>query len=195
MLERLRLGQPALSAIVCLMLACPTAASCQVEPSTQTNTAINGPVGTANNPLKVSSGIMAGRLINREMPVYPASEGPYKSGAVVLRATITPEGKVGTSLVVIFLPRLTSETSTGSGATLDLQALSTQWNCRLGSDHHNVTFGFRRIVRLNDRIKRRPSEDRTSQKVGVFGRFDRSSTAGSWMRGLGGRIHASEAKS
>ena len=100
MLERLRLGQPALSAIVCLMLACPTAASCQVEPSTQTNTAINGPVGTANNPLKVSSGIMAGRLINREMPVYPASEGPYKSGAVVLRATITPEGKVD-KLVVI----------------------------------------------------------------------------------------------
>ena len=94
MLERLRIGQLALPTIVCLMLACPTAASCQVEPSTQTNTDINGPVGTASNPLKVSSGIMAGRLIKRELPVYPATEGPYKSGAVVLRATITPEGKV-----------------------------------------------------------------------------------------------------
>jgi hypothetical protein len=29
----------------------------------------------------------------------------------------------------------------------------------------------------------------------VFGKFDIPSTTGSWMRGLGGRIHASEAKS
>ena len=69
-----------------------------------------------------------------------------------------------------FLPRLNSETSIGSGSTLDLQALSTQRNCRLGSDHHNDTFGFRRIAALNDRIKQRPSETELPRSR-IFGNF------------------------
>jgi TonB family protein len=46
---------------------------------------------------------MAGLVVKHELPIYPASEGPYKSGNIVLHAIITPEGKVDT-LVVISCP-------------------------------------------------------------------------------------------
>jgi len=43
---------------------------------------------------------MASHLIKREMPFYPASEGPYRSGTVVTRATVSPEGKANHFTVI-----------------------------------------------------------------------------------------------
>jgi outer membrane biosynthesis protein TonB len=94
MWKRLSLSELTASALACFLLAFPTAASGEMRLSLQSDAVINGPLGNANNPLKVSSGIMASHLIRHEVPVYPASEGPYKSGALVLRATTTPDGKV-----------------------------------------------------------------------------------------------------
>lgn len=53
------------------------------------------PLGSKKNPVRVSSGVVAGLLIRHEMPVYPE----YKSedrvgGAQVMRAMISPKGKV-----------------------------------------------------------------------------------------------------
>ncbi|WP_260705634.1 energy transducer TonB [Edaphobacter flagellatus] len=45
--------------------------------------------------MRVSSGVMAGRLIHREMPQYPAvKNGDKVAGAQVMHAVISPEGKV-----------------------------------------------------------------------------------------------------
>ncbi|MBS1798364.1 MAG: TonB family protein [Acidobacteria bacterium] len=52
------------------------------------------PVGSAKNPVRVSSGVMAGLLLAHKLPLYPVAEGPYKSGAVILHAIITPNGNV-----------------------------------------------------------------------------------------------------
>ena len=56
--------------------------------------------GSEKNPLRVSSGVMASLVIQPRMPLYPATEGPYRSGAVVLHAIITPEGKVNKLTVI-----------------------------------------------------------------------------------------------
>jgi protein TonB len=38
--------------------------------------------------------------IQHKTPFYPAAEGPYRSGAIVLHAIITPEGKVDRLTVI-----------------------------------------------------------------------------------------------
>jgi periplasmic protein TonB len=57
-------------------------------------------IGKERNPLRVSSGVIAGLLLQHKMPIYPAAEGPYRSGAIVLHAIITPEGKVDKVTVI-----------------------------------------------------------------------------------------------
>lgn len=53
------------------------------------------PIGSAKNPVRVSSGIMFGLSINRPKPIYPKiARDEHVAGAVVMRATISPEGKV-----------------------------------------------------------------------------------------------------
>lgn len=46
---------------------------------------------------------MTGLITQHKTPFYPSAEGPYHSGAIVLHAIITPEGKVD-KLTVISSP-------------------------------------------------------------------------------------------
>jgi Gram-negative bacterial TonB protein C-terminal len=56
----------------------------------------NAPLGSEQNPVKVSSGVMMSLSIHREIPHYPVTRcgEPSPSGQVVTRAIINPEGKV-----------------------------------------------------------------------------------------------------
>ncbi len=53
----------------------------------------SAPVGSRENPARVSSGVMAGLLIHRELPVY-SEDASAVSGPVVVLTRIDPEGKV-----------------------------------------------------------------------------------------------------
>jgi protein TonB len=68
-------------------------------PDQATNTA---PLGSEQNPVKVSSGVMNGLAIHREIPHYPVPRcgDPAYSGQVVTRAIINPEGKVDKLTVI-----------------------------------------------------------------------------------------------
>jgi len=81
------------------------AAYCQTPNDIQSTTQSDNqaPIGSEKNPARVSSGVMASYILQRKLPIYPASEGPYRSGAVVLHVIITPEGKVD-KLTVISCP-------------------------------------------------------------------------------------------
>lgn len=70
MWKRLSLSELTAFALACFLLAFPTAASGEMRLSLQSDAVINVPLGTADNPLKVSSGIMASHLIRHEVPVY-----------------------------------------------------------------------------------------------------------------------------
>jgi protein TonB len=53
------------------------------------------PLGSAKNPVRVSSGVIAGLAISQPKPLIgPISSGVKTSGATVIRALISPEGKV-----------------------------------------------------------------------------------------------------
>ncbi len=53
------------------------------------------PGASAEHPIRVSSGVMAGLLQKHPAPKYPADAGANGvSGSVVLRALVTPEGLV-----------------------------------------------------------------------------------------------------
>ena len=56
----------------------------------------NAALGTEQNPVKVSSGVMMGLSIHREIPHYPVHKCGEAApvGQVVTRAIINPEGKV-----------------------------------------------------------------------------------------------------
>jgi hypothetical protein len=56
----------------------------------------DAPLGSEQNPVKVSSGVMMGLNIHREIPHYPLHKcgEPAPSGQVVTRAIINPEGRV-----------------------------------------------------------------------------------------------------
>ncbi|HMF63778.1 MAG TPA: energy transducer TonB [Edaphobacter sp.] len=89
--------------IMASMLGSHTASSpYQVTDNSQaiTQTDNQAALGSEKNPLRVSSGVMAGLAIQHKMPLYPAAEGPYRSGAIVLHAIITPEGKVDKLTVI-----------------------------------------------------------------------------------------------
>jgi protein TonB len=64
--------------------------------ATSDQTTNNAPLGSEKNPVRVSSGVMAGLVIHREIPHYPVPRcgEPAPSGQVVTRAIINPEGKV-----------------------------------------------------------------------------------------------------
>jgi periplasmic protein TonB len=55
-----------------------------------------GPLGSEQNPVKVSSGVMMALSIHREIPHYPVPRcgDPAAIGQVTTRAIINPEGKV-----------------------------------------------------------------------------------------------------
>jgi len=58
----------------------------------------SAPAGSEKNPARVSSGVIAGNAIKQPKPVFPAThrdnpDSP-RSGTSVMRATISPEGKV-----------------------------------------------------------------------------------------------------
>ena len=61
----------------------------------------NAPVGSRENPMRVSSGVVAGLKLRGETPVYPAYSPEVKvAGGIVMSAMIDPEGKI-VSLKVI----------------------------------------------------------------------------------------------
>ena len=62
------------------------------------------PLGSADHPVRVSSGVMMGQAIRQDRPVYPppprCGTPMSGSGVTVLHATINPEGKVETLEVI-----------------------------------------------------------------------------------------------
>jgi len=62
----------------------------------------NSPLGSEQNPVRVSSGVMMGLSIHREIPHYPTPKcgDPSSIGQVVTRAIITPDGKVDKLTVI-----------------------------------------------------------------------------------------------
>ncbi len=59
------------------------------------------PVGTRDNPVRVSSGVIAGNLENRVLPVYPEiAKQDHVSGGVVMKALIDDQGNVAELSVI-----------------------------------------------------------------------------------------------
>lgn len=80
----------------------PTSALCRTTNNNESTTQSDNqaPLGSEGNPLRVSSGVMAGLILQHKMPFYPTAEGPYRSGTIVLHAIITPDGKIDKLTVV-----------------------------------------------------------------------------------------------
>jgi protein TonB len=54
-----------------------------------------GPAGDEEHPVEVASGVMAGQILHKEDPVYPAdAKQAGVSGYVVMHVKIDPKGKV-----------------------------------------------------------------------------------------------------
>jgi TonB family protein len=71
--------------------------------------AANPAATTAPTPIRISAGVMAGRRISGDMPVYPADAGAGQvQGAVVLQALISSQGRVENLRVITGPPMLQS---------------------------------------------------------------------------------------
>lgn len=81
--------QTILSSLMAGLLLLPATLSAQSDssPSAQTSAV----PGSAERPIRVSGGVMAGNLLHKEDPKYPETSA---SGAVVMVAIITKEGKI-----------------------------------------------------------------------------------------------------
>jgi Gram-negative bacterial TonB protein C-terminal len=97
---RLRLPAPVIGA---LLLGCAAIGLAQTNGAAASDQAANNaPVGSEQNPVRVSSGVMMGLSIRHEAPQYPGHKcgEPAPSGQVVTRAIINPEGKVDKLTVI-----------------------------------------------------------------------------------------------
>jgi hypothetical protein len=56
-----------------------------------------GPLGSEDNPVRVSSGLMAQRIAHQETPHYPDT---HETGVVVMHAIVDKSGKIDTLIVV-----------------------------------------------------------------------------------------------
>jgi periplasmic protein TonB len=74
----------------------------QTIAGTSDQVANNSPVGSEQNPVRVSSGVMMGLSMQREIPHYPVPKcgEPAPSGSVVTRAIVNPEGKVAKLTII-----------------------------------------------------------------------------------------------
>jgi hypothetical protein len=90
-------------AIGALLFGCPVKDIGQANgAAAQDQTSNDAPVGSEQNPVRVSSGVMAGLAIHHEMPQYPVHKCGESApgGQVVTRAVINPEGKVDKLTVI-----------------------------------------------------------------------------------------------
>jgi hypothetical protein len=86
-----------------LLLGYPIIGLGQTSAGASDQAANNAPLGSEQNPVKISSGVMMGLVIHREIPRYPVvrcGDPAPPVGQVVTRAIINPEGKVDKLTVV-----------------------------------------------------------------------------------------------
>ena len=66
----------------------------QVPSGSVAQTDEKAPLGSAEHPVRVSSGVLAGQAIRRDMPAYPIPRCGPGGDVTVLHAIVNPEGKI-----------------------------------------------------------------------------------------------------
>ena len=79
------------------VIACGPGGTLTLSSAGAAQTTPKGPMGSEDNPVRVSGGVMAGLILTKVDPEYPEDAKSKKiSGAVVMMAKVDKEGRVAT---------------------------------------------------------------------------------------------------